>query len=154
MAETEVRRSVTVDAPLEQTFRTFTAGLGRWWPLSYTFKEDRFATAEIEPRAGGRWFERATDGRELSWGEVRSFEPPRRLVLAFGISPERQPEAPERASEVEVRFADDAGRTRVEVIHRDFERHGAGGELLRQGMASRQGWSLLLAELARELRVR
>jgi uncharacterized protein YndB with AHSA1/START domain len=149
-----VRCSIDVSLPPERAFSLFVDGIGRWWPLPYTFGEDRCETAAIEPRAGGRWFERNLEGAETSWGEVRAFEPPERIVLSFAISPSRQPDPPERASEVELRFAPASGGTCVELEHRDFERHGEGGEKLREGMASRQGWPLILASFAREARYR
>ena len=61
------------------------------------------------------------------------------------MAADRTQEPPERASEVEVRFlADEEGRTRVVLTHRDFVRHGDGAETMRTGMASEQGWRLLL----------
>lgn len=143
-----IRRRVMLAAPVEEAFRAFAERLGAWWPAAFTFSGDRFATAAVEAGVGGRWFERDIDGRETSWGEVRAWEPPHRLVLSWRVSPERTQEPPERASEVEVRFHESQGlRTRIEVIHRDFGRHGEGAEAMRAGMASEQGWSGLLERL-------
>jgi uncharacterized protein YndB with AHSA1/START domain len=84
---------------------------------------------------------------------VRAFEPPERIVLSFAVSPSRMPEPPERASEVEVRFrAESSARTRIELEHRDFARHGRGARELREGMDSPQGWRLILASYARATR--
>jgi uncharacterized protein YndB with AHSA1/START domain len=59
------------------------------------------------------------------------------------------------ASEVEVRFSPAGpGRTRVEVEHRQFARHGEGADHLRAGMDSPQGWPVILAELRRWVRGR
>jgi uncharacterized protein YndB with AHSA1/START domain len=145
-----IYHAVVLDLPPREAFALFTAGLGEWWPLAYTFSEAGFAAAWVEPRVGGRWAERDESGRELPWGEVRAYEEGRRLVLSFAIGADRRPAPPDRASEVEVRFAP-AGerRTRVELEHRDFARHGESGELLRGGMDSSQGWPLILAELRR-----
>jgi hypothetical protein len=55
---------------------------------------------------------------------------------------------------VEVRFMPGQGVTRVELEHRGFETHGEGAETLRAGMASPQGWRLILAEYARAARLR
>ena len=141
--------SVELELPPAEAFDLFTAGLGEWWPLAYTFTEAAFATARVEPVVGGRWFERDESGNELPWGEVRAYEEGRRLVLSFGIGPDRKPGPPEEASEVEVRFVPaGAARTRVELEHRDFAKL-PDGATLRDGMGSPQGWPLILAELRR-----
>ena len=150
-----IAHETVVEAGVETAFDIFTAHLGAWWPLAYTFSLDRFRDAAIEPRAGGVWFERDETGASLPWGEVRAFEPASRIVLAFAIGPDRKPAGNDAASEVEVRFASDGpGRTRVVIEHRAFERHGEGGDALRDGMDSPQGWPLILAELRRWIRAR
>lgn len=154
-ASTAIVHETVVDAGVETAFDIFTTHLGAWWPLAYTFSLDRFRDAAIEPRAGGVWFEIDDARQRLSWGEVRAFEPAARIVLAFAIGPDRKPSSNDAASEVEVRFAQDApGRTRVTVEHRAFERHGEGGDATRAGMDSPQGWPLILAELRRWIRTR
>ncbi len=71
-------------------------------------------------------------------------------MVALGVSPERKPEPPDRCSEVEMRLtALDGGRTRLEVEHRQLERHGDGAAALRAGLDSDQGRPLILAELRR-----
>jgi uncharacterized protein YndB with AHSA1/START domain len=147
-----IRCAIGVAGTPADVFDRFVRTLGRWWPLPYTYAEDLFETAEIEAHAGGRWFERSLDGSETDWGEVRAFEPGRRLVLSYAVSPLRAPEPPERASEVEIRFAPASNGTRLELEHRDFGKHGEGADRLREGMASRQGWPLILASFAREAR--
>jgi uncharacterized protein YndB with AHSA1/START domain len=147
-----IRCSVGVSVPPKSAFDIFVDDVGRWWPLPYTWGEDQFENACIEPRAGGEWFETALDGSKAEWGEVRAFEPGHSLILSFNVSPERKPEPPERQSEVAIRFLPATGGTRVELEHRNLERHGAGAERLRHGMASRQGWPLILASFARETR--
>ncbi len=150
MSNNRISHQVVVEAGPSGAFDAFTAHLGAWWPLAYTFSEASFADAAIEPTVGGVWYERTRAGEKLSWGEVRAYAPGERIVLAFGIGPDRRPAPNDAASEVEVRFsADGQGRTRVEVEHRGFERHGAGAETLRAGMDSAQGWPLILAELRR-----
>lgn len=36
----------------------------------YHLGEAEYAEAVIEPREGGRWFERSTDGSECDWGRL------------------------------------------------------------------------------------
>lgn len=144
--------SIEIDVPPEAAFRHFVEQIGRWWPLPYTWSGDRFERAAIEASAGGRWGETDIDGTEAEWGEVRIFEPGL-LVLSFNISPERRPEPPERQSEVSIRFlAAGDGRTLLELEHRDLAKHGEGAAALRQGMASPQGWPMILASFRREMR--
>ena len=52
---------------------------------------------------------------------------------------------PERASEVEVLFIEDApDRTRVQLVHSRLDRHGDGWEQFREGLASHDAWPLYL----------
>jgi catechol 2,3-dioxygenase-like lactoylglutathione lyase family enzyme/uncharacterized protein YndB with AHSA1/START domain len=155
MSDVSITHRVTVEAGLAVAFDAFTTHLGAWWPLAYTFSQADFEDAAIDPKAGGIWFERNDKGESLSWGEVRAYVPGERLVLAFAIGPDRKPVSNDAASEVEVRFsAADPARTRVEIEHRAFARHGEGGEALRAGMDSAQGWPLILAELRRWIKAR
>lgn len=151
-AVSPLRADITVDAPPDRAFDAFTGEIGRWWPLAYTYAGVDLDTAVMEPRVGGLWFERNRAGEETAWGEVRAYEPPSRLVLSFAVGADRQPEPEERASEVEIRFVPDGRGTRLELEHRDFERHGEGGEKLRDGLASPQGWPLILADFGRYMR--
>lgn len=143
--------AVTVPASADDAFAAFTGRMAEWWPPEYTWSEAALAHIAMEPRAGGRWYERDTRGAEQAWGTVRAWEPPRSVVLSWQISPARLPEPdPSRASEIEVRFtADGAGATRVEVEHRGFARHGEEvADAYRAGMDSPQGWPAILARFA------
>ena len=68
--------TITVDAPIDQAFRTFTDAFGSWWPAEYHIGQADMATAILEPREGGRWYEQGTDGSECDWGRVLAWEPP------------------------------------------------------------------------------
>jgi hypothetical protein len=64
-----IRKSLVVEATAERAFRVFTEEHGAWWPLAtHHIGKQAAETAVIEPRAGGRWFERATDGTICLWG--------------------------------------------------------------------------------------
>lgn len=107
---------------------------------------DAFETV-VEPREGGRWFERTTDGVETDWGRVLAWDPPHRLVLTWQITHEGLPEPDSnKASEVEVRFVGEGpATTRVELKHREFARHGDEcGAIWRAGMDSTEGWTKFL----------
>jgi uncharacterized protein YndB with AHSA1/START domain len=144
--EATVRREVTVAAPVERAFDVFTAGLSSWWPLeTHHIGAQPAVEAVMEPRTGGRYFERAADGSECDWGFVLAWEPPTRVVFSWHLNErwEFDPD-PERASEVEVRFTPEGDSTRVELEHRGLERHGAGAETIREAVSSEGGWGGLL----------
>lgn len=153
MSKEPIKLEIVVDLPPERAFELFADRLGDWWPIAYTFSGAKFDNAQVEPRSGGRWFERTQDGDEIPWGAVRVYERGHRLVLQFGIGADRKPAPPARSSEVELRFTGTgtgAAATRVSVEHRDFERHGDDAAILREGMASEsQGWPVILAEFRR-----
>jgi uncharacterized protein YndB with AHSA1/START domain len=140
-----VRREVTVQAPPERAFAVFTERFDSWWPRSHHIGTPDMAEAIVEPRAGGRWYERGVDGSECEWGEVLAHDPPRRLMLSWHLNGEwaYDPD-PGRASEIEVTFTPVGEGTRVQLTHRGFERHGATADGLRDGVAGEGGWSGLL----------
>ena len=155
MSNDPITHHVVIDAGATSAFEAFTACLGAWWPLAYTFSGPRFADAAIEPRVGGVWFERDASGEKLPWGQVLGWSPPDHVVLEFAIGADRRPVASDAASRVEVRFRAEGPRhTRVEIEHRDFARHGDTGEAIRAGMDSAQGWPLILAQLRRWVHAR
>jgi uncharacterized protein YndB with AHSA1/START domain len=78
--------TITIDAPIDGVFRTFTDGFGSWWPAQYHIGQADMATAILEPRQGGRWYEQGVDGGECDWGRVLAWEPPHRLVVTWQIN--------------------------------------------------------------------
>jgi len=107
----------------------------------------------FEPRVGGQVYDRGADGSECHWARVLAYEPPDRVVISWDISPQWQIETdPERTSEVEVRFTSETpDRTRVELEHRNLDRHGEGWEQTRESVAGDGGWSGCLRRFAEGL---
>jgi uncharacterized protein YndB with AHSA1/START domain len=125
--------------------RNRTAALDTWWPRTHKIGGADLDEAVLEPRAGGRWYERDTDGGECEWGTVKVFDPPRRLVVTWQVNAQWQYDPdPAHASEVEVRFTEDGGATLVELEHRHIDRHGADGEELRKVFECPGGWPGIL----------
>jgi uncharacterized protein YndB with AHSA1/START domain len=147
---TSVRTSIVVGAPIERAFKVFTEDFDRIKPREHNMLGVDIQETVLEPLAGGRIFDRGVDGSECHWARVLAFEPPDRLVFSWDISPRWQIETDlEKSSEVEVRFiAETAERTRVELEHRHLDRHGAGWESARDGVAGDQGWPLYLKRYA------
>ncbi|MGH2869029.1 MAG: SRPBCC family protein [Solirubrobacteraceae bacterium] len=141
-ANTSVRASVEVKAPIERAFEVFTADIGSWWDPTHHILQAELAEMIFEPRAGGHLYDRGVDGSECRWARVLAYEPPHRLVFSWDISTQWQLETdPRKTSEVEVRFtANGPERTRVELEHRNLERHGEGWEQMRDSVGSPGGW--------------
>lgn len=141
-----VHKSIRVRANAERAFRVYTEDLDSWWPRTHHIGNAPLEKVVLEGRVGGRCYGKQTDGTECDWGTVLEWDPPRRFVMAWQITPMWQYE-PElaNASEVEVQFTpEDGGYTRVDLEHRYFERHGAGAESMRAAVDDSQGWSGLL----------
>ena len=107
---------------------------------STTCSGSPIAETVFEPRVGGHIYDRGVDGSECRWARVLVYEPPHRVVFSWDISPQWQIETdPDNTSEVEVRFIAEApDRTRVELEHRNLDRHGPGWEAVRDGVARRR----------------
>ncbi|TDC15166.1 ATPase [Streptomyces sp. 8K308] len=145
-----IRRTITVDVPIDRAFRFFTESFSAWWPPEYRIGAVQPSEAVLEPRGGGRWFERAPDGTECGWGHVRVWQPPERLVLTWQITGEwRYDGDPDHASEVEIRFtAVGSGVTKVDLEHRLLERL-VGGESVHDAVGGDAGWHAVLRRFAR-----
>jgi uncharacterized protein YndB with AHSA1/START domain len=142
-----VKHTLSVDAPIERAFAVFTDGFGRWWPASHHIGRTDMIDAVIEPRSGGRWYERNADGSECDWGHVIAWEPPGRVLLAWQLDADWRYD-PELITEVEVRFDADGERTRVTLEHRHLERMGARADEVRRAIDSPEGWRGILTRYA------
>jgi uncharacterized protein YndB with AHSA1/START domain len=147
---TTVRTDIVVNAPPERAFQLFTERFDQIKPREHNMLGVDIAESIFEPRAGGRVYDRGVDGSECQWGRVLTYEPPTRLVFSWDINPYWQIESDlSKTSEVEVRFIEDGdGRTRVELEHRNLDRHGDGWDGMREGVAGDQGWPLYLERFA------
>jgi uncharacterized protein YndB with AHSA1/START domain len=143
-ADTAVRSSIVVEAPLERAFSIFTEDIGSWWPAEHHILQSELAEMVFEPREGGHVYDRGVDGSECRWARVLAYEAPQRVVISWDITPQWQIESdPVKTSEVEVRFISEApDRTRVELEHRHLDRHGEGWEGMRDAVGSSGGWDV------------
>jgi uncharacterized protein YndB with AHSA1/START domain len=149
-ADTTVQTQIVVEAPIERAFRVFTEDFGSFKPPEHNLLGVEIAETVFEPRVGGHLYDRGVDGSECRWARVLAYEPPERVVLSWDISPQWRPETDlEMTSEVEVRFIPETpDRTRVELEHRNLDRHGGGWEGVREGVGGEGGWPLYLQRYA------
>lgn len=130
--------SFDVDCRAEHAFDMWTRRTSLWWPADHTVTAEPDLEVVIEPRVGGRIFERTTAGHEEDWGEVLVWEPPRRLVYLWHLRADRAD-----ATEVEVSFTTrDDGSTRVDIDHGGWDCLGARGPDWQA--RNRRGWETLL----------
>jgi uncharacterized protein YndB with AHSA1/START domain len=153
MTQTEapvVRHQVVVNVPVERAFAVFTERFGDFKPREHNLMAVPIAETVFEPRVGGHIYDRAEDGTECRWARILAYEPPNRVRFSWDISPRWQVETdPEQTSEVEVTFVAEASdRTRLELEHRNLDRHGPGWESVREGVGGDQGWPLYLSRYA------
>lgn len=149
--ETVVRKSVRVQGPIDRAFSIFVEQMETWWPPDHHIGVQAFQSIFVEPRVGGRWYERDAQGNECSWGHVLAWEPPNRVTFSWHLGPDWKfnPDL-EKASEVQIRFtAFGPSSTQVDLEHSKLERHGEGYEQLYTMLDSPNAWSRTLAEFAR-----
>ncbi len=152
--QTSVRTSIVVDAPIERAFSVFTEDFGSFKPPEHNILGVELAETVFELREGGHVYDRGVDGSECRWARVLAYEPPDRVVISWDLNPQWQIESDlEKTSEVEVRFISETPqRTRVELEHRNLDRHGEGWEGERDAVGSEGGWPLYLRRFAERLK--
>jgi uncharacterized protein YndB with AHSA1/START domain len=139
-----VRKLIEVELPPLEAFQLFTSDMAAWWPATHHIASSPFVEIVIEPRAGGGWFEVGQDGNTCQWGSVLEWDPPHKVVFAWGLQADWKfsPDLT-KSSEVEVKFVpmgDSA--TLIELEHRRLERHEAGDKI---AASVKQGWEPVLA---------
>jgi uncharacterized protein YndB with AHSA1/START domain len=154
VAATSVRTSIVVEAPIARAFSVFTDGIGGWWPPEHHILRAELSAMVFEPRQGGHVYDRGVDGSECRWARVLTYDPPFRFVISWDINLQWELEKdPEKTSEIEVRFvAEGSDRTRVELEHRNLDRHGEGWEQMSAAVGSPDGWGVGLRRFADAVR--
>jgi uncharacterized protein YndB with AHSA1/START domain len=90
------------------------------------------------------------DGSECQWGKVLTWDPPRKVVLAWQITSQWQFGA-QFMTEVEVRFTPEGTGTLVELEHRLLERYENAETDIRAQLESPGGWGGLLERFRRSV---
>jgi uncharacterized protein YndB with AHSA1/START domain len=130
-------KAVTVRAAPARVFALFASDFGRWWPVSRVHTGPDPVDCALEPRVGGRVFERSADGRETPWGTVQVYDPPLRLAFSWivGLSAGQE-------QLVEISFSPaENGGTRVELTHSGWEKLGEAAAGRRDGYD--RGWGIV-----------
>jgi uncharacterized protein YndB with AHSA1/START domain len=143
-----IHASVTVHRDPEDAFRVFTVDMGTWWPVQrHSMAVDehegrvKVESIVVEEREGGRIYEVMSDGTEGTWATILTWDPPRRLVLAWKPNVSDNP-----PTEIDVRFTPDGDGTRVDLEHRGWERLGAMADAARSSYG--ENWDGVLALFA------
>jgi len=133
-----LRFSVEVACPAEHAFAVWTSGIGAWWPADHTVTGAPDLRVILEPRVGGRIYERTAAGVEHDWGEVTVWLPSSRLEYLWFLRADRSD-----ATDVAIRFVPVGDvATRVEIEHSGWQRLGSRSGAWRD--RNQQGWSTLL----------
>jgi uncharacterized protein YndB with AHSA1/START domain len=153
-----VRRRLVVNLGIERAFRLFIERFDAIKPREHNLLPVAIAETVFEPRQGGHIYDVGVDGSRCRWSRVLTYDPPHRVVFSWDIGPTWQLEPDlSKTSEVEVRFiAESVSRTRVELEHRNLDRHGDGWQSVADGISGEGGWPVYLrrysAIAAEELR--
>jgi uncharacterized protein YndB with AHSA1/START domain len=133
-----LRLSFEVGCGQRHAFDVWTSKIDLWWPADHTATGEDGLRVTLEPRVGGRIFQRDPAGAEIDWGEVTEFAPPELLAYRWHLRRDRAD-----ATDVRIRFVSIAERlTRVDIEHHGWDRLGADGAVWRQ--RNQQGWRTLL----------
>jgi uncharacterized protein YndB with AHSA1/START domain len=145
-----VRKSIVVNTGIERAFTLFIDQFDAIKPREHNLLSVPVAETVFEPQVGGHIYDVGIDGSRCEWSRVLAYEPPARVVFSWDIGPTWQLEAdPAKTSQVEVRFiAESDDRTRVELEHRNLDRHGAGWQAVADGVDGDAGWPLYLSRYA------
>ena len=154
--------ALRVPVPAARAFAAFTEQIAEWWQPNglFQFTAGRTGDLAFEPGPDGRLVETYPDGSSFVIGHIRTWDPPRRLVLSW----RHASFAADQETELHVRFddaEDPAGagaQTRVTVEHFGWDtiptehaaRHGFPLGTFQLRFA--QWWQALLAALSEAAR--
>jgi uncharacterized protein YndB with AHSA1/START domain len=143
-----LRIAFEIDCSPDHAFATWTGRATSWWPPQHTVSHEPGAEIVFEPHTGGRIFERTRNGREIEWGRIVEWDPPRRLRYLWRIATETV-----NATDVEIVFQELAdSTTRVEIEHGGWDRLGGAGQTWRE--ANQAGWDGVLPAYRRDASTR
>lgn len=119
-AHAAVRKSVRVRCDVATAFRIWTEQIDLWWPKGHSRSGDPNTTVLLEPRRGGRLYERTSDGVEHAWGEIIAWSPPDYFAYTWYLG-----SGPTQPTRVDIHFVATPEGARVDVVHRGPDLIGA-----------------------------
>jgi uncharacterized protein YndB with AHSA1/START domain len=127
-----------VNATPARAFAAFTGEIGQWWRPNGLFQFTRRGDGVLsfEEGANGRLIETYRDGSVFVIGNVRVWDPPRRLVVTW----RQESFSPDQDTELHVRFDEVGKQTRITVEH-------FGWDTIPQTHAARHGFPLAAFQL-------
>jgi uncharacterized protein YndB with AHSA1/START domain len=136
-SQPDLSRTITVPVAAGEAFGIFTGHPGGWLPAAHTFVPEPQLIA-MELGVGGRFYERAADGTEVTRGTITDWDPPRRLAVTWRIGPGWRPVPDdERASVIVVDFVPvGPTTTRVVTTYTQLHRHGEFASVIRAAIES------------------
>jgi len=130
-----IHKTISIARPPDVAFKLFVEEIGQWWPQgtghSFVGGDSR---PTMESHVGGRFYERNSEGKEYTIGEVLAYEPGDRVAFTWHHGEDKG------TSEVEVRFTAEGAGTRIDVEHSGWENVSASE--LAEGY--NQGWDTVL----------
>lgn len=106
-----IEKSLVLPLSQSEAFILFTSRISEWWPPTHRPSKDPLSQLFLEP--GGRFWERARDGREAELGRVVRWDAPVSLEFDFYLGTSAA-----QPTSVTITFTPEEGGTRVQVRHR------------------------------------
>lgn len=135
-----LRKQLKVGLSVELSFRLFTEGMHKWWPLpTHSVGQEQAESCYFEGWVGGRIMEVLKDGSQSEWGKVLVWQPYE--LVKFSWYPGQTADT---AQEVTVSFREIEGDTLVELVHVGWETLGERAQATRSRYDT--GWDFVLAK--------
>ncbi|HEY3779847.1 MAG TPA: SRPBCC family protein [Fimbriimonadaceae bacterium] len=135
-----ILKDIVVKVPQDFAFNIFANNMTKWWPEDHHIGATDFEEVVLEPKAGGRWFEKGKDGVECDWGKVLAYEPFDRVLLAWQLDENFVFNAALH-TEVEILFHTlGPEETRVTLEHRKLENYGEAGAKMQRMFDADNAW--------------
>ncbi len=81
-----VENKVEIAADVATSWKAFVEDVDNWWPKDHSWWLDQ-GTFTIDPRAGGCFCERASDGRSAEHMRISFVDPGKMLTMTGGLGP-------------------------------------------------------------------